>query len=150
METAIWTCVHVFGSHAWRPPTKMRGKREYVGSNMLLALFLMPTPITTSYDWKMPLNLNTSTTREGWVISQTILKRRDHKPNKHMNIGILFKSPNSDAYTHTQINASIHLLYISGFFAWELSGLWQVHLHKKIHIYVDVIVAPLIQKGAHL
>lgn len=33
-------------------------------------------------------------------------------------------------HTHTQINASIHLLYISGSFAWELSGLWQVHLHK--------------------
>lgn len=58
--------------------------------------FLLVTcaPIRASYDWKVTLNQNTGPMGKGQVVTQTAPKRRDHKPNKQMNMCMLFKIPN--------------------------------------------------------
>lgn len=95
MAIVTGTYVHVFGSYTWRPPAKIRGEAEWEGRGMLLAPLVVCTPITTSYDREVALNLSTSTTGEGRAVSQTTPKARGHTPAKHVNIYVLVMNPKS-------------------------------------------------------
>ena len=123
MEIVTWTWAYIFGSYTWKSGGKIRVCRKWRAFGFACYVYTHHSQL----DWKMVLNQNTSTTREGQVITQTTLKQRDHKPSEHMSVCILFRDPSSLSlflsHTHREINTPIHLLYSSGSYALELSQL---------------------------